>query len=218
MSESNRFDQAIEDLLADRSPRTVAPELNPEEQAMMQMAQFLRGSQTKSPKPEFVTTLHERLFPRRQVSRRTAFLSGVSALAAGLAAGIGLPRLGSNSSKHYSDQPIIGTANPRGQWFPIAAVAAVPEGAVVAFTAGAVQGFVLNTRGEYRAISRICTHMGCALKFEQSDQALQCPCHGAEFDLQGHMLIGPGGYTHPLPPLPRLEVRVRNRKIEVLSA
>lgn len=218
MSESDQFDRAIEDLLADCSPRSVAPKLNAEERAMLQMAQLIRGSQTQAPRPEYVATLRERLFPRRQVSRRTAFLSGVGALAAGLAAGIGLPRLSSNGAQKYAHEPIIATTNPRGQWFPIADIAAVPEGAVVAFSAGSVQGFVLNRSGKYRAISRICTHMGCKLKFEQADQALQCPCHGAEFDLQGHMLIGPGGYLQPLPPLPRLEVRVRNQKIEVLSA
>lgn len=218
MSDPDRFDRAIDDLLDDRSPRTTASELSADEQAMLQMAQMLRGSRPQAPRSEFVASLRARLFPDRQVSRRTAFLSGLGALAAGLAAGIGLPHLGASSPKKYASQQIVETADPRGQWFPIADVAAVPVGAVVPFSAGAVQGFVLNRGGEFRAISRICTHMGCRLKFEQAGQVLQCPCHGAEFDLQGRVRVGPGGYRTPLPPLPYLEVRIRDQKIEVLSA
>jgi thiosulfate dehydrogenase [quinone] large subunit len=32
------------------------------------------------------------------------------------------------------------------------------------------------------AYSRVCTHAGCAVGYDQSARILICPCHGAEFD------------------------------------
>ena len=101
----------------------------------------------------------------------------------------------------------------------MAQVADVPEGSIRTFRAGAIQGFLMNRHGEYHAISRICTHMGCALNFERKDSVLVCPCHGAEFDLRGrHLPSEEYGYIKQLPPLPRLTVRTNGDTIEVLSA
>ena len=212
MSESERFDKAIEKLLADQSPRSELSGLDEEEQHMLRMAQLLRGSQGQDPRPEFVERLHDRVFPGpRKVSRRTAFLSGLGALAAGLFAGIGLDRSTQGTSKKEALPSLVGN----GKWVPVAQVADVPPGAIRAFTAGAIQGYVINHGGRLRAMSRICTHMGCALNFKQSEQAFVCPCHGAEFDMSGHLRYGAGKYSQPLPPLPRLSVRVNGQAVEV---
>jgi len=60
--------------------------------------------------------------------------------------------------------------------------------------------------------------MGCALKFHPSAQHLVCPCHGAEFDLRGHVRYGAHAYPYELPPLPAINVRVRGEAIEVFGA
>jgi len=44
MSKAKRFDRALEKLLADRSPRREASNLDREEQHMLRVAQLLRGS------------------------------------------------------------------------------------------------------------------------------------------------------------------------------
>ncbi|MGH2443635.1 MAG: Rieske (2Fe-2S) protein, partial [Chloroflexota bacterium] len=215
MSGSDRFDDAIDELINDRSPRSNAAGLGADEQEMLRMAQLLRGSRAESPDPQFVDRLHGRLAKPGRVSRRTAFVSGVAALAAGLAAGIGLSRSGNHpSTTTGNNQALVGS---NGTWFRVASVAEVGDGAVLPFTAGAVQGVLINHAGQLRAMSRVCTHMGCTLRFQPAQQNLECPCHGATFALDGWQ-SGVNPYQRALPPLPALRVRVRGQAIEVLGA
>jgi nitrite reductase/ring-hydroxylating ferredoxin subunit len=97
-----------------------------------------------------------------------------------------------------------------GTWVPVASVDAVGAGQAVRFTSGAVEGFVVNRGGTIQAMSAVCTHMGCILKFNQSQERLDCPCHGASFNLDGSPL------SHAyLSSLPTLRSRVRGGTIEV---
>ena len=41
------------------------------------------------------------------------------------------------------------------------------------------------------AVSAICTHNGCTIDYVASDQTLRCPCHGAHFGADGHVISGP---------------------------
>lgn len=36
-----------------------------------------------------------------------------------------------------------------------------------------------------------CSHLGCALAFNEAEQSWDCPCHGSRFDLDGAVLQGP---------------------------
>ncbi len=212
MSDSDQFDKAIEKLLADQSPRSELFGLDQDEQRMVQMAQLLRGSRDEGPAPGFVERLHATVLPQPvRVSRRAAFLSGLGALAAGLLAGIGLDRAARNDGDE--EQPPLVGAN--GKWIPVATLADVPNGSIKTFTVGAVQGFLVNRNGDLKALSRICTHMGCTLNFQRKDQAFLCPCHGAEFDLRGRYIPRNPKYSHSLPPLPELKVRVNDQSVEV---
>lgn len=47
------------------------------------------------------------------------------------------------------------------------------------------------------ALSATCTHQGCLVDYEPSVTHLHCPCHGAEFTLEGAVIGGPT--TVPLP-------------------
>lgn len=36
-----------------------------------------------------------------------------------------------------------------------------------------------------------CSHLGCALKFNDIEMTWECPCHGSRYDKDGHLLNGP---------------------------
>jgi Rieske Fe-S protein len=216
MSDLERFERAIDKVVDDRSPRADVTRLSAEEQRMIRMAQLLHGTQTRTVDPAFRERLYSRLFGGgRKFSRRTAFLSSLGAMAAGLAAGVGLDRtLTGTAGPSNEAEPLVGS---NGRWVPVAQVADLPHGAVHSFSAGPVQGYLINHQGQLRAVSRICTHMGCAVNFAGSEQHFVCPCHGAEFDMHGRFLYGEHGeaYSPALAPLPPINLRVNGNAVEV---
>jgi cytochrome b6-f complex iron-sulfur subunit len=60
---------------------------------------------------------------------------------------------------------------------------------------------VVNTGEGYKALSAVCTHLGCVVKWKKGRREFFCPCHGARFDVDGRVMGGPAPR-----PLPALEV------------
>jgi len=50
---------------------------------------------------------------------------------------------------------------------------------------------VVNTGEGYLALSAVCTHLGCVVKWKKGRRQFFCPCHGARFDLDGEVMGGP---------------------------
>ncbi len=44
---------------------------------------------------------------------------------------------------------------------------------------------------ELVALSAVCTHLGCIVKYHEDSKQLLCPCHGAKYDQNGRVLGGP---------------------------
>ena len=56
---------------------------------------------------------------------------------------------------------------------------------------------VINTgNNTYVALSKVCTHSGCSVTYNSSNNNLPCPCHGSLFSIDGSVLNGPA--TAPL--------------------
>jgi Rieske Fe-S protein len=73
----------------------------------------------------------------------------------------------------------------------------IPVGGGVAYTAAKVV-VTQPTKGEYKAFSAVCTHVGCICN-QVADGTINCPCHGAKFKItDGSVVAGPA--TSPLPP------------------
>jgi nitrite reductase/ring-hydroxylating ferredoxin subunit len=169
---------------------------------------------------------------RLRLTRRQLLQSGLVG-AAGLAAGaLGASVLGvgrnENTGTIWGDQGLVGE---QGFWAPVASVSDVPPGSAVRFSTAAFDGYVVNDAGEIRALSSVCTHMGCTLHYRPDWQDLRCPCHGASFDLTGQLANGrdrwrqSGGYrgdaqAYPvsLPPLVRPKVKVDGDQVLVWTA
>ena len=49
--------------------------------------------------------------------------------------------------------------------------------------------YVYRDHEGIRAVSAICTHLGCTL--ENTTDGFECPCHGSCFNMKGEVLSGP---------------------------
>ena len=48
-----------------------------------------------------------------------------------------------------------------------------------------------DKNGSIHALSPICTHVGCEVKWNNAELTWDCPCHGSRFDLDGRVIEGP---------------------------
>jgi len=69
---------------------------------------------------------------------------------------------------------------------------------------------VRATEDEILALSAICTHLRCVLKWEDGNGRLICPCHAGSFDRSGNVISGP-----PTRPLSRYPTEIRDDEILV---
>ena len=239
-----RLSGFVDDLLAERRPRRFRAQ-SEEELSLLKAAARLRGTRPGAdrPDPAFMEELREQLSAeggpfdglradsavevgeresgtageREPGSRgRRRLLAGIAALAAAVAAGFGLGRSGQLSQLRVfsteSGEPLVGGD---GSWQRVAALADLPVGRVLRFTAGPLEGHLLSTKDGIRALSAVCTHQGCILKWSGREREFECPCHGASFDSAGQMKYGPASYRDPLPPLSPIETRVADGHVYV---
>ncbi len=69
--------------------------------------------------------------------------------------------------------------------------------------------YVLTDDGrDYTAMSNVCTHLGCRVRWIGDQEQFFCPCHNAAFEKDGRVASGP-----PPRPLDRFEVKVENDQI-----
>ena len=139
---------------------------------------------------------------RNQIKRRD-FMGLVTFLIGGLiSAGMGIPAIA------Y----IIGPALQRQEeqnWIQLGSVNKIELGIPTLFKtkiqrqAGwiineqEVSVYVLTDNGrDFVAMSNICTHLGCRVRWIVDQEHFFCPCHNGIFDKDGHVLDGP-------PPHPR---------------
>ena len=257
----DRFDRYLDALLTGRrpSPEGVA-DANEAEMARTaaELSAAVAGAEDLDPDPAFVEQLRLRMRQADQgiasvqvappvrsrmvepgqrgplrLTRRQLLQTGLVG-AAGLAAGaLGASVLGVGRDESggtiWDDG--AGLVAGEGFWSPVARLAEVTPGSAVRFSTAAFDGYVVNDGGEIRALSSVCTHMGCTLHYRPDWKDLRCPCHGASFDLQGRLANGKsswrqnGGYrgdarAYPvaLPPLVRPKVKVEDGQVMVWTA
>ena len=227
---TRRLRRYVDDLLGGRRPRPFRAD--DDEAADIRTAIALRAARPGSgaPSEEFVTGLHRRLaaefvtdtgadpaVQRRGATRRRVVqltsATAAAAAAAGVAGGVALDRA-------LTGAPTVvaggATLSPNtGTWRTVAATADLTDGAVCAFDLGSVNGFVERTGGRLRAVSGVCTHLGCRLMLDGPARELTCPCHNAAFALTGKLVRHQ--LKTPPPALPRLPVREIDGAVQIFA-
>jgi cytochrome b6-f complex iron-sulfur subunit len=69
---------------------------------------------------------------------------------------------------------------------------------------------VEDAGGQLHALTAVCTHLNCTVRFEGDTGTLYCPCHNGRFDLSGNVISGP-----PPKPLEVYDVTVSGGDIYV---
>jgi Rieske Fe-S protein len=71
-----------------------------------------------------------------------------------------------------------------------AALTAVDGALVVAAPRDSIL-LVRSSDTAVQAVSDICTHAGCGVRYDHVNKILSCPCHGSQYTLAGMVLRGP---------------------------
>jgi nitrite reductase/ring-hydroxylating ferredoxin subunit len=227
----------VDDLVAERRPRRFAAQ-SADELRVLQAAARLRGARpgADQPDPGFLADLRQQLAahppeaalelqpspaPVRQSRRRllAKAVGLVGGLAAALGAGFGLGRLSAPAPVAVSaSAPTQPLPSAGGRWYRVAALADLRASSVLRFAAGPLVGHLVNADAGVYALSAVCTHQGCLLRWQKHEREFECPCHGAAFDLVGHMTYGPASYRDALPPLRVIATRVHDGQVFVWAA
>lgn len=98
------------------------------------------------------------------------------------------------------------------EFVTVATVDEVPPGDRIVVEVGDEFIAVFNVNGEFYAIADLCTHDdGPLAEGTLDDYAIECPRHGARFDIRtGEVLRWPANR-----PVPRYDVRVVGNEIQV---
>jgi menaquinol-cytochrome c reductase iron-sulfur subunit len=150
------------------------------------------------------------------VSRRRFLTRATAAIGALLTAGFGLPAVAyfvSPAKKQEAET----------DWLPLGSTSKVEIGTPTLFkttidrTTGwiteseEVSFYVLTENARtYVALSNVCTHLGCRIRWVDNQDEFFCPCHGGVFSKEGDVLDGP-----PPRPLDHFEVREVDGALEV---
>lgn len=142
----------------------------------------------------------------------TAFIGGLIGLAAGI------PLIGFAISPAWKKE--------ESQWVDLGLIDRLKNSRFkkVSYTFTAKDGWVKATKkrsvyvtdvgdGNWDVFSRTCSHLGCLVRWNESQDSFLCPCHGAVFDKNGAVVAGP-----PPRPLQKLEVKIEDGVLYVKEA
>jgi cytochrome b6-f complex iron-sulfur subunit len=128
---------------------------------------------------------------RRPVDRRRALQLLLGGSTVGAAAAFGVPVV-----RYLAPLPV-----PEGERTAVLDPAELAPGEGKLLLVGGLPAIVVNTGEGWSALSAVCTHLGCIVKWKKARRQFFCPCHGGRFDAEGRVLGGPAPR-----PLARLEV------------
>jgi cytochrome b6-f complex iron-sulfur subunit len=101
------------------------------------------------------------------------------------------------------------SAGEFGGIFTVGLVDDFPPGSVTPFNEGRFY-LVRTDDGGFLALYRKCTHLGCAVPWDQAKGQFVCPCHASAFEPDGDVINPPAPR-----PLDRFPITIENGEIKV---
>jgi len=141
--------------------------------------------------------------------------AGMSSPGAGMSSpGAGMSSPGAMASSSAPAAPAPASATPTKSakltGTVLGAASEIPVGGGKIYTAAKVV-VTHPSRGQYRAFSAVCTHVGCIMS-EVANGTIDCPCHGGQFKITtGAVVAGP-----PPSPLPKKQIKLVNGMVVLL--
>ncbi len=208
--------------------RSASPdEVTPRPEFAAELQARLEQELQQPPKTRHFPFISKKPQTKPRVSRRALLAGGAAAVAASLTLGAGIEHM-----VEQATQPVIGglvqswptpivPADAASTWFPVATLAEIGDSAI-RFATDSIIGYVVRNDGDNGeslkegpviAMSAACTHMGCIVQWQDSDNKFHCPCHGGLFTEYGKPVnSSPIRY---LTSLPRLDTKIENGKVYV---
>jgi cytochrome b6-f complex iron-sulfur subunit len=82
--------------------------------------------------------------------------------------------------------------------------AEIPAGGAKEIIFNNVPAVVINRPEKgFIVLSRVCTHLGCLVDYQEAKGRILCPCHAGIYDIEGNVVSGP-----PPKPLPKFPFRI----------
>jgi Rieske Fe-S protein len=212
--------------------RSASPdEVTPRPEFAAELQARLEQKLQQPPKTRHFPFISKKPQTQPRVSRRTLLAGGAAAVAASLVAGAGIEHMveqatqttnGSSTPSTSSKWPTpIVPQDVASTWLFVTTLAELGDSAI-RFATDSIVGYVVRNDGDNGeslkggpiiAMSAACTHMGCIVQWQDSDQKFHCPCHGGLFTEYGKPVnSSPVRY---LTQLPRLETKIENDKVYV---
>ncbi len=148
------------------------------------------------------------------ISRRQMLTRSVAVMGGAIAAGVGIPAIFYVAGPAAEDS---GTA----EWIRLGAASSVEPGTPTLMKANVerrsgyltsteeLSVFVTTENGtSFEALSNVCSHLGCRVRWVDEQDGFFCPCHNAVFNADGTVASGP-----PPRPLDQFEVKVEESQI-----
>jgi menaquinol-cytochrome c reductase iron-sulfur subunit len=154
--------------------------------------------------------------PTPKISRRDFMKGTIVAIGGLIGLAIGIPAV----------EYIVGPALKKNvqNWIQLGAVSKVELNTPTLFKANIqnqtgwivsqdeLSVYILTEDGQnYTAISNVCTHLGCRVRWIPSENKFACPCHNGVFAKDGSVISGP-----PPRPLDRYQTKVENGILFIL--
>jgi menaquinol-cytochrome c reductase iron-sulfur subunit len=153
-----------------------------------------------------------------QITRKNFLSLTIAGIGALITAGMGIPAIA------YVIGPVLNRTTAQ-EWIRLGQTSKIElrTPTLFKFTLQRKTGWIVNEEEisvyaltdngrDFIAMSNVCTHLGCRVRWISDQEQFFCPCHNGVFDKEGNVVAGP-----PPRPLDRYDVKVEEDQLFLLG-